>query len=86
MATSVFIVVITVLVASVGHFYEFAVHAETAVMNQILNIVIFTIPGVVIGGQIGPALQKKLPEDKMKVGVSALFVGVGTIMLFTLIP
>lgn len=84
-ATGVFIVVVTVLVASVGHFYEFAVHAETAVMNQILNVVLFTIPGVVIGGQLGPALQKRLPEDMMKVGVSILFVLVGGFMLFTLI-
>jgi len=84
-ATSVFVVVVTVLVASVGHFYEFAVHAETAVINQVVNIAIFTIPGVIIGGQLGPLLQKKLPEDKMKIGVSLLFVLVGGFMLFTLI-
>ena len=57
-ATSIFVVVITVLVASVGHFYEFIVHAESTILNQVLNIIIFTIPGVIIGGQIGPALQK----------------------------
>lgn len=84
-ATSVFVVVVTVLVASVGHFYEFAVHAETAILNQVLNISIFTIPGVIIGGQLGPLLQKKLPEYKMKIGVSLLFVLVGAFMLFTLI-
>ncbi len=83
-ATSVFVVVITVLVASVGHFYEFAVHAETAILNQVLNISIYTIPGVIIGGQLGPLLQKKLPEDKMKIGVSLLFVLVGSFMLYTL--
>ncbi len=84
-ATSVFVVVVTVLVASVGHFYEFAVHAEIAILNQVLNIVIFTIPGVIIGGQLGPLLQKKLPGDKMKIGVSLIFVLVGGFMLFTLI-
>lgn len=83
-ATSVFVVVITVLVASVGHFYEFAVHVETAILNQVLNISIYTIPGVIIGGQLGPLLQKKLPEDKMKIGVSLLFVLVGSFMLYTL--
>lgn len=84
-ATSVFVVVVTVLVASVGHLYEFAVNAETSVINQVVNIVIFTIPGVIIGGQLGPFLQNKLPEDKMKIAVSVLFVLVGGFMLFTLI-
>ncbi len=84
-ATSVFVVVVTVLIASVGHVYEFAVHAEQEAIVRIVNIVIYTIPGVIIGGQLGPALQNKLPEDKMKVGVSILFVLVGGTMLFTLV-
>ena len=84
-ATSVFVVVITVLVASVGHFYEFFAHADIAAVNEIVNVIIYTIPGVIIGGQIGPALQKKLPEDIMKMSVSILFVLVGGFMLYTLI-
>ncbi|MDF1570606.1 MAG: sulfite exporter TauE/SafE family protein [Bacteroidales bacterium] len=83
-ATSVFVVVITVLVASVGHVYEFATEGGD-VLGQVINIVIFTIPGVVIGGQIGPALQKFLPEDKMKVSISALFLVIGIFMFITLI-
>jgi hypothetical protein len=83
-ATSVFVVVITVLVASAGHFFEFAQEGPE-VMNQVLNIVAFTIPGVIIGGQIGPKLQKVIPEDKMKVSISFLFVLVGSFMLYTLI-
>ncbi|MCF8226123.1 MAG: sulfite exporter TauE/SafE family protein [Bacteroidales bacterium] len=83
-ATSVFVVVITVLVASAGHFYEFAMQGE-AVIGQVLNIVVFTIPGVIIGGQIGPRLQKILPEDLMKVTISALFFIIGIFMLITLV-
>ena len=83
-ATSIFVVVITVLVASVGHFYEFIQEGDE-VMNQVVNLIIFTIPGVVIGGQIGPKLQKVIPADKMKVGISILFVLVGAFMLYTLI-
>lgn len=83
-ATSVFVVVITVLFASIGHFYEFAT-GDNAVMNQVMNIIIFTIPGVIIGGQIGPRLQKSLPEDKMKIGIAILFVLVGIFMLYSLI-
>ena len=82
--TSVFVVVITVLVASVGHFYEFA-QEGSEVLNQVANIIIFTIPGVIIGGQIGPKIQKSIPEDKIKIGISILFVAVGIFMLYTLI-
>ncbi len=83
-ATSIFVVVVTVLVASIGHFYEFIAHAENEGLNQVFNVILYTIPGVIIGGQIGPSLQKKLPEDVMKIGVSVLFIVVGGLMLFTL--
>ena len=83
-ATSIFVVVVTVLVASVGHFYEFAQEGG-AVMNQVVNIIIFTIPGVIIGGQLGPKLQKVIPADKMRVAISFLFIIVGVFMLYTLI-
>lgn len=81
-ATSIFVVVFTVLVASVGHFYEFAKEGGD-VLNQVINIVIFTIPGVIIGGQIGPKLQKVIPEDIMKAGISFAFVIIGFFMLYT---
>ncbi|MBS3772262.1 MAG: hypothetical protein KGY69_18575, partial [Bacteroidales bacterium] len=65
------------------HFYEFA-RQGGEIMNQVVNVVIFTIPGVIIGGQIGPKLQKILPEDKMKAGISIVFVVIGIFMLLTL--
>ena len=82
---AILIVVITVLVASVGHVYEFAFHSPPEVLQEVLNISIFTIPGGVIGGQIGPDLQKVIPADKMKTAVSVLFILVGIFMLYTLI-
>lgn len=82
-ATSVFVVVITVLVASVGHFVEFAKEGGDT-LGQVINIVIFTIPGVIIGGQIGPKLQKVMPEDIMKVAISIAFVIIGIFMFITL--
>ena len=83
-ATSVFVVVITVLVASLGHFFEFAKEGGE-VLGQVTNIVIFTIPGVIIGGQIGPKLQKVIPEDIMKIAISIAFVIIGIFMFITLI-
>lgn len=82
-ATSVFVVVVSALVASVGHIYEFTQQGSEEI-NQVINIVLFTIPGVLIGGQIGPVIQKSLPEDKMKVGISFLFMLLGFFMIYTL--
>ncbi len=83
-ATSIFVVVITVAVASVGHVYEF-MHAGSAVYNEVVNIVIYTGPGVTIGGQLGPRLQKHVPEDKMKIAIAWVFMILGVFMLYTLI-
>lgn len=82
--TSIFVVVITVLVASAGHFYEFATEGG-AVLEKVVNLVIFSVPGVILGGQIGPKLQKILPEDKLKIGIAFLFMAIGVFMLYTII-
>lgn len=74
----------SVLIASVGHFYNFATNSDPAVLQQVLAIVTFTIPGVVVGGQIGPFLQTKLDPSHVKLGLSLLFTGVGIFMLSTL--
>lgn len=82
-ATSVFVVVITVLIASIGHFYEFATEGGDS-LQLVLNVIIFTIPGVIIGGQLGPLLQKKVNEDIMKIAISIAFTLIGIFMLATI--
>ena len=54
-------------------------------LDQVVNIVIFSALGVIIGGQFGPTLQKIIPEDKMKVGISFAFLIIGVFMLYTII-
>lgn len=83
--TAVFCVVITVLVASSGHFYKFFFNSESDLMEQVVNVVIFTIPGVLIGGQLGPHLQKVIPEKYLKIGLSVLFNFIGILMLTILV-
>ncbi len=82
--TSIFVVVITVLVASVGHVYGF-VQEGKGVLDQAIQVAMFTVPGVLIGGQIGPRVQARVNPDKMKVLVSWIFMGVGAFMLSTLL-
>ena len=84
-ATSIFVVISTVLVASAGHLYGFATSAESGVLRQVINVAVFTVPGVLIGGQIGPRLQAHLNPDVVKVGIAGLFVVVGLFMLTTLV-
>ena len=82
--TSVFVVVIAVLAASAGHIMGFAAEADAEKLAQVGKLVMFTAPGVIIGGQIGPMLQSKINPDIMKVSVAILFVAIGLFMLSTL--
>ena len=80
-ASSIFVVVVTILVASGFHAYTFLTHADAAAYEQVGSIVLFTVPGVVIGGQIGPQLQKRLNPDTTKLFIAGLFVAVGIFMV-----
>lgn len=82
-ATSIFVVVISVLLASLGHFYSFASTADAESVQRVANVVIYTIPGVLVGGQIGPLIQARLNPDAVKIAISMLFVLVGIFMLAT---
>jgi hypothetical protein len=53
-------------------------------LTQIGSIVMFTIPGVIVGGQLGPLVQARLNPDLVKTGIAILFVAVGIFMLTTL--
>lgn len=82
-ATSIFVVVVSVFFASLGHFYNFTVAADSGVLTQVLSVVAFTIPGVILGGQIGPMLQARLNPDVAKLGIAFLFISVGIFILIT---
>ena len=85
MATTIFVVVITVLAASIGHAIGFARTADPAALRNVGLIVMYTIPGVIVGGQIGPVVQRRADERTMKYIIAGLFVVVGVIMLLTVI-
>jgi len=72
-ATSVFVVAITALIASLGHVYQVAQGGLTdlATMGSLL---LFTVPGVVIGAQFGPELARRVPDRVMEIGLGLLFI------------
>ena len=84
-ATSIFAVVVTVLIASLGHFYNTFTGTESSLFQQIVAVLTFTIPGVIVGGQIGPLVQARVNPDLMKLAISFLFISVGVFMLATVL-
>lgn len=63
-ATSVFVVAMTALVASAGHLVGF-IQAGSETLDLVLRIVLFTVPGVVVGARLGaresPAASPRRP-------------------------
>jgi uncharacterized protein len=82
-ATTVFIVAFTALPASAGHFVRLAL-AGDEVLRLVLNLVLFTIPGVLIGGQIGAAIAGHIPQRALERGLAILFVVVAVLTLRTI--
>ena len=79
-ATSVVVVAVTALAASVTHLAGF-VQEGTSAMNTVLAIVTFTVPGVIFGGQLGPQLSRRVPERALIRFLGWLFVVVGVLTL-----
>lgn len=79
-ATSVFVVAITALTASVGHVVQFA-QAGGDTLTTVLSLVMFTAPGVLIGAQFGSMVANRLPQHLLERGIGILFILVGGILL-----
>jgi uncharacterized membrane protein YfcA len=79
-ATSVFTVIITIASAS---FTQVTALMAAGGANAIpWNLVVYTVPAVIIGGQIGPRLQGKIPQRSMEKVIAVLFGIIGVAMAF----
>ena len=77
-ATSVFVVIVVVAIAS---FTQISALIAQGGLNAVpWNVVIYTIPAVIIGGQIGPRLQGKVSQRSMEKGIGYLFLVIGIAM------
>jgi hypothetical protein len=79
-ATSVFIIAVTVLAASGSHVARF-VEAGPETLLRVASIVVFTVPGVLIGGQVGPAIASRIPDRVMELSLGVLFVGIALLTI-----
>lgn len=79
-ATSVFVVAVTALVASAGHFVKF-VQSGGETLDTVLSLVIFTVPGVIIGGQLGSIVSSRISQYVLERGLAVLFILVALLTL-----
>lgn len=79
-ATSVFVVALTALSASAGHFARF-LSLGGSELNTVLSIVVFTVPGVILGAQLGSRVASRIPQKVLERGLGILFVLVATLTL-----
>lgn len=79
-ATSVLVVIIVVASAS---FTQISAMIASGGINAVpWNLVMYTVPAVIIGGQIGPRLQGKVPQAIMERCIGVLFAVIGFAMLY----
>ena len=78
-ATSVFVIILTVVAASGTHVYSLVSEGGVDVVPW--HLVVYTVPGVIIGGQIGSRLQGKLNPEKMEKLFAGLFGIIGVAMI-----
>jgi len=78
-ATAVFVIILSVAAASGTHIFTLV--SEGGVDAVPWHLVIFTVPGVIIGGQIGVRLQGKFSQDKMEKIFGVLFGVIGVAMI-----
>ncbi len=83
-ATSVFVVAVTALLASTGHFIKFA-QAGGETLSTVLSLVMFTVPGVIVGGQMGPLVSRRISQHSLERGLAALFILVAALMIWEII-
>ncbi len=77
--TSIMIVASTVLGASGAHFVR--LFEEGGVSAIPWNLIVYTVPGAVVGGQIGARVQGRVPPWLMERGMAILFFFIGLVFL-----
>lgn len=77
--TSILIVASTVLGASVAHIVRLM--SEGGVDAVPWNLVVYTVPGAVVGGQVGARLQGRVSPSLLERSMALLFAVIGALFL-----
>lgn len=79
-ATSVFVVALTALSAATGHLIQF-IRSGGEALPTVFSLVIFTVPGVIIGAQLGSSIASRIPQQTLERGLGVLFILVAALTL-----
>lgn len=79
--TGVVVVAVTALSAATVHMWRF-VQAGGDDLQTVLALATFTIPGVIVGGQLGPMIGTRLSQNALEKTLGGLFLIVGALMLW----
>ena len=75
-ATSVFVTIVVVATASATQVAGLVSAGGIDALPW--NAVVYLVPGVLIGGQLGPALQGRVPARVMELAIASLFAAIGS--------
>ena len=80
--TSVFVVFVTVLISSLVLTFQLLRQADVTIP---WNVICYTVPGVMIGAQIGPRLRGLVPQRKFELAIATLFIGIALATMFVVL-
>ncbi len=83
--TSVFLVAMSAIVGVCAHTYFLISQGELSVFTNVISLLIFTVPGVVLGAQVGVMLSNKINRKSMGRFVGALFVVLAILIFLTIL-
>lgn len=79
-ATGVFIVAFTALSAATGHLVQL-INAGRETLTLVASICLFTVPGVIVGGQFGSSVANRIPQHTLERGLGILFTLIAVLTL-----
>lgn len=82
--TSVFLVAMSAIVGVCAHTYFLISQGEISVFTNVISLLIFTVPGVVLGAQVGVLISKRVNRQSMGKFVGALFVVLAILTILTI--
>ena len=82
--TSVFLVAMSAIIGVCVHTYFLFSEGDLAILSNVLSLLIFTIPGVVLGAQVGVLLSNRINRHTMGKFVGVLFVILAILTILTI--
>ena len=82
--TSVFLVAMSAIIGVCAHTYFLFSEGDIAILSRVLSLLIFTIPGVVLGAQVGVLLSNRINRQSAGTFVGVLFVILAILTILTI--